>query len=565
MTHERRVEQRVNPVRQGEPEAVGDHHESPPAARSAGYVEVGVADLEPAMTLAGDGAGPTASRRRHLRCVARGTSTGPRLLDRRGQREARRSFPRAFAHGFRWDRDGVWTRLQPGDTCPLTGAIYNGPDSRAKLHPGDVLVVDEAGMLDQQTAQALLHIADEADARIVYLGDRHQLPAVGRGGVLDMVAAWSRTALELSAVHRFLTPEGTKDTEYADLSLRIRTGVDPKPCSTSSCTRATCNDTDTDTDALAAEAAQRHLDGDTQSGAVDTNEAADAVNEVVRERLVDARRVDERHTVHGRDGLRIGAGDRVVTRENDNRNRMTWTFAAVQPDGALELTRPGRPDPVALNAEYVRENIHLAYASTVHGVQGETSDHGRLHLTDMTDAAALYIGIASGRRSNTVHIVVRTFDQACEQWVAASGRDRADLGVEDLLPAIGVAAHSGEGAQLLPCQACPVDERGGRAGRREPHKLLACFTVSTPALAASVGSGDGPADIWLAQSGRKEFRLHSKLTFTGVTGLEGKISPDSIANMRSVDPTSLPTTDLTSVPGPLRWFVNTTARTPLRR
>ncbi|MCW2804177.1 MAG: hypothetical protein JWN06_2394 [Propionibacteriaceae bacterium] len=27
-----------------------------------------------------------------------------------------------------------------------------------------------------------------------------------------------------------------------------------------------------------------------------------------------------------------------------------------------------------------------------------------------------------------------------------------------------------------------------------------CFTVSSPALAASVGSGDGPADIWLAQS-----------------------------------------------------------------
>jgi hypothetical protein len=51
--------------------------------------------------------------------------------------------------------------------------------------------------------------------------------------------------------------------------------------------------------------------------------------------------------------------------------------------------------------------------------------------------------------------------------------------------------------------------------------------------------------------------LHSKLTFTGVTGLEGKISPDSIANIRSVDPRSLPTTDLTSVPGPLRWFVNT--------
>lgn len=83
------------------------------------------------------------------------------------------------------------------------------------------------------------------------------------------------------------------------------------------------------------------------------------------------------------------------------------------------------------------------------------------------------------------------------------------------------------------------------------------FTVSTPALAASVGSGDGPADIWLVQSGRNEFRLHSKLTFTGVTGLVGKISPDRTANMHTVDPTSLPTTHLTSVPGPLRWLVNT--------
>ena len=48
----------------------------------------------------------------------------------------------------------------------------------------------------------------------------------------------------------------------------------------------------------------------------------------------------------------------------------------------------------------------------------------------MTDATALYVGMTRGRRSNTVHIVARTFDQACEKWVAASGRDRADLGVD---------------------------------------------------------------------------------------------------------------------------------------
>ncbi len=57
--------------------------------------------------------------------------------------------------------------------------------------PGDLLLVDEAGMLDQDTARALLTIADEAGARVAFVGDRHQLPAVGRGGVLDHAAGWA--------------------------------------------------------------------------------------------------------------------------------------------------------------------------------------------------------------------------------------------------------------------------------------------------------------------------------------------------------------------------------------
>ena len=40
---------------------------------------------------------------------------------------------------------------------------------------GDLLVVDEAGMLDQDTARALLTLADEAGARVAFMGDRHQL------------------------------------------------------------------------------------------------------------------------------------------------------------------------------------------------------------------------------------------------------------------------------------------------------------------------------------------------------------------------------------------------------
>ncbi len=116
-----------------------------------------------------------------------------------------------------WNEQGTWTRLRPGDVDPAIGGVYLGPDHRALLHAGDLLLVDEAGMLDQDTARALLTVADETGARLVLVGDRHQLPAVGRGGVLDLAHRWVDPAAHvlLDAVHRFV------DAEYARLSLAM--------------------------------------------------------------------------------------------------------------------------------------------------------------------------------------------------------------------------------------------------------------------------------------------------------------------------------------------------------
>lgn len=78
-------------------------------------------------------------------------------------------------------------------------------------------------MLDQDTARALLTIADETCARVAFVGDRHQLPAVGRGGVLDHAINWAHptAVVSLEKVHRFADPA------YAALSLRMREGEDP--------------------------------------------------------------------------------------------------------------------------------------------------------------------------------------------------------------------------------------------------------------------------------------------------------------------------------------------------
>ncbi len=143
----------------------------------------------------------------------------------------------AHQHGFRWHDNGAWTRLQPGDIDPDTGVVYAGPRAGAVLAAGDVLLIDEAGMLDQDTARALLRIADEHCARVVLVGDRHQLPAVGRGGVLDLAARHVHPDAhrELDTVHRFTrtitTPDGrpatVPDEDYAQLSLAMRTADDP--------------------------------------------------------------------------------------------------------------------------------------------------------------------------------------------------------------------------------------------------------------------------------------------------------------------------------------------------
>ena len=92
-------------------------------------------------------------------------------------------------------------------------------------------------MLDQDTARALLTIADEHGARVALVGDRHQLPAVGRGGVLDLAARRvdPDAHLTLDTVHRFvrttITADGTPGhrtrRRVRALSLAMRTGQDP--------------------------------------------------------------------------------------------------------------------------------------------------------------------------------------------------------------------------------------------------------------------------------------------------------------------------------------------------
>lgn len=314
-------------------------------------------------------------------------------------------------HGFRWDEDGHWTR-QPVRRVDL--------QAEARLVPGDLLLVDEAGMLDQDVARALLTIADETMTRIAFVGDRHQLPAVGRGGVLDHAARWARpeACLELETVHRFTDPE------YADLTLLMRTGQHPGEIFDKLHERGLIQIHPTEVERLAA---LTNVDG---TIIADTREQVASLNAAIRDHRLDSGETEAAGTVTTAAGERLGVGDQISTRRNDRdlavANRDRWTVTGTDHHGGL-LVR-GRAGARTLPADYVRRHVELAYATTVHGAQGETVDQAHLLIGDTTCAAAAYVGMTRGRHRNTAHLVAETLDEARAQWVDVFSRDRADLG-----------------------------------------------------------------------------------------------------------------------------------------
>jgi hypothetical protein len=334
------------------------------------------------------------------------------------------------AHGWRWNSDGVWTRLYPGHTDPESGHVYTGPPPQAALRSGERIVVDEAGMLDQDCAHALLTIAAEAGATIALVGDRAQLPAVRRGGVLDIAAQLAGTTYPIGGVHRFTDPD------YADITLQLRAGEDPAGIFQRLQEHGLIHLHTTIEDAHSAIAAS-----DTGNRAITTatNDEARALNGRIREARVARGDVDDDRTTLGSDGLPIGAGDTIQTRRNDRdlhvANRQTWTVQHVGKDGTvwaspLRSGRKHRPS-ITLPPAYIAQHTHLVYACTAYGVQGTTVNRAHTLLTDALDSAGLYVGMTRGRNRNSLHIVAADLDDARTQFTAAITRDRGDRGLEE--------------------------------------------------------------------------------------------------------------------------------------
>ncbi|WP_228479276.1 AAA family ATPase [Microbacterium atlanticum] len=373
-------------------------------------------------------------------------------------------------HGYRWATDDagakVWTRLRVGEVDSSTDALYGGP-TRYVLRSRDRIVVDEAGMVDLQTANVLVELAIEQGVGLAFVGDTHQALPVGHAGAMGSAIRHANAAVELDTVHRF------RDREYASLTLRLRDAGDRERALVVAGELAEHGHVDR----LEHHDAARermvdayfhwHARGKRVTLVSGTNAEADAINDAIQQRRVDLGELDVRVAAWGTGQQHILVGDTVQTRRNDRltgvENRAQWIVRGIR-DEYLSLVSVSDSGEVArVSTEYAREHLQLAYASTVHGVQGDTADASVVGPD--VDAAGLYVGLTRGRLSNVAVVVARTDAAARECLAESMQRGTPELTMQDAVRAAEAemrqAARKREAAMVTgPVVGAPSAGRG---------------------------------------------------------------------------------------------------------
>lgn len=339
-------------------------------------------------------------------------------------------------HGYRWGTDEagakVWTRLRVGDVDPDTGAVYGGP-TQYVLRSRDRIVVDEAGMVDLQTANVLVELAIEQGVGLAFVGDTHQALPVGHAGAMGSAIRHANAAVELDTVHRF------RDPEYAALTLRLRDAGDREHALVLASELAEHGHVDRvdHHDAARERMIGAYFDWHARGKRVTlvsgTNAEADAINDAIQQRRVDQGELDVRVAAWGIGQQRILVGDTVQTRRNDRltgvENRAQWIVRGIRDECVSLVSVSDSGEVRRVSTDYAREHLQLAYASTVHGVQGDTADASVVGPD--VDAAGLYVGLTRGRLSNVAIVVARTDAAARECLAESMQRGTPELTMQD--------------------------------------------------------------------------------------------------------------------------------------
>lgn len=305
------------------------------------------------------------------------------------------------------------------------GPDENG-DVRDRIRPGDMIVVDEAGMSATRELAQISKLVEDGGGKLLYTGDHQQLGSIGAGGMLNLLAT-DNGKYELEDVHRFRDqkdPSRKASPWEGAASLRLREGD-----------KAVVSEYDErgrlrggTVDQMQGEAMRAYL-ADTVAGLdslliVGSNDEAAQLSQSIREELISLGRVSEESIARLKDDTRLSVGDVIQARRNDwsiqvdgpgmITNRLTYTVVGRDERGRL-LVEDQQGVQAHLPDSYVREHVTLAYASTVHAAQGRTVDTSHAMLSEQSLREDAYVALTRGKSRNTAYLTTARQPDSHEQ------------------------------------------------------------------------------------------------------------------------------------------------------
>jgi ATP-dependent exoDNAse (exonuclease V) alpha subunit len=272
---------------------------------------------------------------------------------------------------------------------------------RRRLRSGDVLVIDEAGMLGTQLMAEMVGHADQSGAKVILVGDPKQLPPIEAGGLFASLGQ-RVDVIELVENRR------QRDPLDRFVSVALRKGL------TELAVRR-LDDGGRITIAHNADALREHMTFDWFALHNDGRDAlmAGVHRSDVRDLNARAHELLEGAGLLGPllmtvDEQRFNVGDSVIaTRNRYDLGILNGDIATVTSGGADGLcvaTTNGRE--LRLPLDYVTEFVHHSYARTVHTTQGLTCETALLLGDDALYAEVGYTGLTRGSHENRIYTVV---------------------------------------------------------------------------------------------------------------------------------------------------------------
>ncbi|TAU94918.1 Ti-type conjugative transfer relaxase TraA [Rhizobium leguminosarum] len=294
---------------------------------------------------------------------------------------------------------------------------------RELLERGNVLVIDEAGMVSSQQMARLLDIAEQAEVKVVLVGDAMQLQPIQAGaafraiterigfaelaGVRRQRQPWAREASRLFA--RGETGKGLD--AYAQQGHLIEAGTRAETIDrivadwSQARKQAIQNSTTAGND--------DRLRGDELLVLAHTNEDVKRLNEALRSVMVGEGALGENRAFRTERGAReFAAGDRIIFLENARfvepramrlgpqhvKNGMLGTVVSTgdkRGDAVLSVRLDSGRDVVISESSY--RNVDHGYAATIHKSQGATVERTFVLATGMMDQHLTYVSMTRHR------------------------------------------------------------------------------------------------------------------------------------------------------------------------